>query len=119
MKIVTDIPEEQYHIFCNSRPDNYKKAEWYILHGTPIEDGRPTLIYKGQVVYLTDEHIQAMAEWDKRRIESEVIENLFKDSDQESLTYEDIVKLETGIADAIDLKGIKLNIGKEADNEKG
>lgn len=47
----------------------------------PIEVDRPTLIYKGQVVYLTDEHIQAMAELEKEQMKKEVLKQLKKTID--------------------------------------
>ena len=86
MKIVIDIQDEdvlfdisKHNLSPTSQTDGVIINALY--DGKPIEDDRPTLIYKGQVVYLTDEHIQAMAEWEKEEMKKEVLEQFKKTID--------------------------------------
>ena len=86
MKIVIDIQDEdvlfdisKHNLSPTSQTDSVIINALY--DGKPIEDDRPTLIYKGQVVYLTDEHIQAMAEWEKEEMKKEVLEQFKKTID--------------------------------------
>ena len=71
----------------------------------PIEDYRPTLIYKGQVVYLTDEHLEVLAEWEREEMKKEVLEQFKKTIDGLS-DFDWQTEMRKDYADVIaDLKG--------------
>lgn len=82
MKIVIDIQDEdvlfdirKHNLSPTSQTDGIIITALY--DGKPIEDGRPTLIYKGQVVYLTQEHIDVLADYDRKSIVREVLDDYY------------------------------------------
>lgn len=78
MKLVIDIPES-YFTACKDW-DNSKVAtieQTIIAHGKPI-DVRPTLILNNEVVYLTQGHIDAMVEYEKKETAKSFIEEFNK-----------------------------------------
>ena len=80
MKLVIDIPEETFVELQKEVENNrfdMSVAKLIISQGKPIEDGRPTLIYKGQVVYLTQEHIEVLADYDRKSIVREVLDDYY------------------------------------------
>lgn len=80
MKIVIDISEETFVELQKEVENNrfdMSVAKLIISQGKPIEDGRPTLIYKGQVVYLTQEHIEVLADYDRKSTVREVLDDYY------------------------------------------
>ena len=82
MKIIIDIQDEdvlfdisKHNLSPTSQTDGVIINALY--DGKPIEDGRPTLIYKGQVVYLTQEHIEVLADYDRKSIVREVLDDYY------------------------------------------
>lgn len=88
MKIVIDVSNDDYKFIkdlqsliiggrgnCKTIQKNVINA---IRNGTPIEDGRPTLVYRGQVLYLTQDHIDALLAFEKDRMTKEAIDDFMK-----------------------------------------
>lgn len=85
MKIIIDIP---YSIYETIKADQFITREQLavlqndILKGKIIIEGRPAVIIKGELIYITQGHIDALLAYEKEQAIKEVIDSMFNSMEQ-------------------------------------
>ena len=75
MMLIIDIPEKVVKAIQNGKDYRYD-LHTAIAQGIPVE--RPTVILYGQALYITQGHIDAMIEYERKEKVKEFIDNFMK-----------------------------------------